>query len=472
MNEPTSESRWVVISSYAFRSWALGVLMALGLVAEVPVTAANPVLQTLYGFGVNPKNPQAGLVQASDGNFYGTTAFGGSVGENGTIFRVSSNGEFTSLFSFDGTNGSRPLASLIQGTDGNLYGTTAFGGTSGDHGTIFRITLGGILTRLFSFRGTDGSRPQAGLIQASDGSFYGTTAAGGANTDSGTLFRITPGGAFTLLYSFPAGGGNGASPLGTLIQHTDGNFLGTTALGGSSGLGTVFRVTPSGGFTLLSSFTGPNGSGPAAGLVRGPDGNYYGTTQVGGITDNGTIFKMTPSGVLSSLFSFSGPNGNYPVSPLALGSDGNFYGTTSGDRAFGGVNTYGTAFQITLGGALTTLAVFNFNNGATPAAGLARGSDGNFYGTTFEGGEGSGGTIFRLVEPPFVFLTTPASGRAVVNWISFTNGLYRVQYKSAFGVPTWLDLSPDIRATGARTTFTDNLGSATVRFYRVALLLP
>src|SRR6185503_4250916 len=166
----TAESRWV-ISSYACRGWSVGVLIWL-LFFGVSATAANPVLQTLYGFGDNPKNPQAALVQASDGNFYGTTAFGGAVGENGTIFRISSNGEFTPLFSFNGANGSRPLASLILGTDGNLYGTTAFGGSGGDQGTIFRIILGGVFTPLFSFRGTDGSRPQASLIQASDGSFY------------------------------------------------------------------------------------------------------------------------------------------------------------------------------------------------------------------------------------------------------------------------------------------------------------
>ena len=350
-----------------------------------------------------------------------------------------------------------------------MYGTTAFGGAGGDYGTIFKITLGGVLTPLFSFRGTNGSRPQAGLVQGSDGSFYGTTAAGGL-ADNGTVFKITPAGAFTLLYSFPSNGRNGVSPLGALIQHTDGNFFGTTSLGGSSGNGIVFRITPAGVFTLLASFNRANGSGPAAGLVRGADGNFYGTTQFGGLTDNGTVFKVTPSGVLSSLFSFSGPNGNYPVAPLALGTDGNFYGTSAGDRAFGGNNTFGTAFRVTPAGSLTTLVFFNFNNGACPVAGLTLGRDGNFYGTTFQGGINSGGTVLRLAEPPIISRITATSGRVVLTWSSFTNGLYRVEQKPALGDPNWIALPADVRATANTVSFTDNLAPATVRFYRIELL--
>jgi uncharacterized repeat protein (TIGR03803 family) len=431
-------------------------------------------MQTLYSFGGNPKNPAAALVQASDGNFYGTTEFGGAAGENGTIFRISSDGELpgelSPLFSFSGTDGSRPLAALVQGTDGNLYGTTAFGGLGGDHGTIYKITLGGAFTPLFSFRGTNGSRPQAGLVQGTDGSFYGATAAGGQG-DNGTLFKITSAGAFTLLYSFPSNRRNGVSPLGALIQHTDGGFYGTTALGGANNEnGTVFRMTPGGVFTLLASFTGANGNGPAAGLVRGPDGNFFGTTQFGGLTDNGTVFRVTPNGVVTSLFSFSGPNGNYPVAPLSVGSDGNFYGTTSGDRSFGGSNTYGTAFRITPAGALTTLVVFNFGNGACPISGVIQGRDGNPYGTTFQGGIGSGGTVFRLVEPPIITGITAVSGRVVITWTSFPTGLYRVEYKPTLGTASWVPLAPDVRATANRVSFTDNVAPGTVRFYRVGLL--
>jgi uncharacterized repeat protein (TIGR03803 family) len=428
-------------------------------------------LQTLHGFGSNPKNPQAGLLQANDGNFYGATEFGGTNGENGTVFRITANGVFTSLFSFNGANGSRPVAGLVQATDGHLYGTTAFGGTNGDHGTIFRITLNGVFTPLFSFSGTNGSSPRSALVQGTDGSLYGTTTSGGANADNGTVFRITPGGVFTLLFSLPSNGRSGVGPTGRLIQASDGNFYGTTFAGGLNADNvTVFRITSAGTFTSLFSFSGANGSGPTGGLVRGNDGSFYGTTQFGGTNgDNGTVFKITANGVLTSLYSFRGPDGNYPVAGLVLGSDGNFYGTTSGDRTFGGTNTFGTVFRITPGGVLGTLSIFNSTNGASPVAALSRGNDGNFYGTTFEGGPG-GGTVFRMVEPPVVGPITALSGVVRLTWSSFTNGTYRVEYKPTLNALSWTVLVPDVTAVTNRTSITNNVGGAAQRFYRVRLL--
>jgi uncharacterized repeat protein (TIGR03803 family) len=409
---PSSErSGWIVLFLFAF--------MAASLVPR-EAGGADFSLQTLHGFEFNPKNPQAGLVQANDGNFYGATAFGGAAGENGTIFRITPNGVLTPLFSFNSTNGSRPVSSLIQGSDGALYGTTAFGGTNGDNGTVFKITTSGAFTPLFSFNGTNGSRPMSSLVQGSDSNFYGTTSAGGLMANNGT----------------------------------------------------VFRISPSGTFTALLSFSGANGSFPAAGLVQGSDGNLYGTTQFGGTnnSDNGTVFKITPGGTLTSLFSFSGPNGNWPVAPLVSGSDGNFYGTTSGDRSFGGTNTFGTAFRITPAGALTTLASFESTNGACPLAGLTLGSDRNFYGTTFQGGQGDGGTIFRLVEPPRIAAITASPGSVTLCWTSFSNGIYRVEYKPALVAPSWTTLAPDVTATSDMTCVTDSVGAATLRFYRIRVL--
>jgi uncharacterized repeat protein (TIGR03803 family) len=453
--------------------WTVAIWVVLSL-APLRASGASPAslsLQTLLGFGSNPKNPDAGLVQATDGNFYGTTAFGGTNGENGTIFRIGSTGGLTTLFSFGDTNGNQPQGQLIQATDGRLYGTTEFGGTNGDNGTVFRLSLSGQFTLLYSFKGTNGSRPQGGLIQASDGQFYGTTAAGGVGSDSGTIFRINSNGVFTLLYTFPSNGRNGTSPLGSLFQHTDGNLYGTTSLGGASGdNGTVFRITLAGSFSSLASFNGGNGSGPAAGLVRGSDGNFYGTTQFGGATDNGTFFRVTPSGALTSLASFAGTNGNFPLAPLLASSDGFLYGTTSGDKSVGGTNTFGTVFRVTLAGALTTLAVFNATNGASPAAGLIRGTDGNYYGTTFEGGPAGGGSVFRLAEQPVLSWAPAGPGRLTLTRRSFSNGLYRVEFKPALNASAWSVLSPDLRAATNSISYTDNLTGVALRFYRVRLL--
>jgi uncharacterized repeat protein (TIGR03803 family) len=323
---------------------------------------------------------------------------------------------------------------------------------------------------LYSFSGSDGRFPQAALVQGSGGTFFGTTALGGLNADNGTVFNITANGTFTSLFSF--NGTNGSNPMASLAQGRDGNFYGTTAFGGAIGNnGTVFKITPSGVFTLLLSFTGTNGSGPAAGLVKDISGNFYGTTQFGGTNDdNGTIFRITPGGVLTHLFSFRGRDGNYPLSALALGNDGSFYGTTSGDRTFGGTNTFGTVFRITPAGSLTTLIAFNGANGACPVSGLARGTDGNFYGTTFLGGSGGGGTLFRLVEPPVVTGTAAAGGAVKLTWTAFANGRYRVESVPELTDLEWLASDSDVTATGNTISITNNLEGASLRFYRVRLL--
>jgi uncharacterized repeat protein (TIGR03803 family) len=197
---------------------------------------------------VPPEYPSAALVGGSDGNFYGTTAYGGANGK-GTFFQVTTNGALTILASFNGTNGSYPTAALIQGSDGNFYGTTACGGTNGNNGTVFQMTPAGMLTTLVFFNGTNGGWPLAGLVQATDGNFYGTTLVGGAY-NSGTVFQMTSGGALTTLVSFNSA--KGSLPFAGLVQGTNGNFYGTTSLGGGSGNGTVFRVSPAGALTILA----------------------------------------------------------------------------------------------------------------------------------------------------------------------------------------------------------------------------
>ncbi len=265
------------------------------------------------------------------------------------------------------------------------------------------ITIGCItvsaqtLTTLHSFNGGDGRSPEAALVQGSDGNFYGTTVLGGAHL-KGTVFKIDATGSLTTLHSFSGFPGDGAVPFAGLVQGSDGNFYGTTASGGAFFQGTVFRMTPSGAITVLHSFNSffSEGAVPLAGLVQGGDGNFYGTTALGGAHVKGTVFKIDATGSLTTLHSFSGsPNdGANPVAGLVQGSDGNFYGTT----AFGGAHVKGTVFNIDATGSLTTLHSFSGSpgEGAVPFAGLVQGSDGNFYSTTALGGAHGEGTVFKF----------------------------------------------------------------------------
>jgi len=459
------------------RSCAPGIGCVLGvlIVASFSLTqaaGAKLALQTLYEFESNPKNPRGVLAQGSDGNLYGTTVFGGTNGGNGTVFRITPAGLLTVLHSFQGSDGAKPMAGLVEGSDGFFYGTTETGAPNGEFGGVFQITTSGEVTILHYFDGLDGSFPRAALVQGRDGSFYGTTVSGGTNSDNGTVFKITPSGLFTSLFSF--NGRNGSRPTAGLVQGSDGSFYGTTSEGGPNydgttivGNGTVFKIAPEGVFRSLYAFNGTDGSDPEAGLVEGSDGMFYGTTQFGGPNgDNGTIFKITPAGALTTLYSFGGPGGSYPVAGLARGSDGNFYGTTEGDNT----TAFGTIFRITPAGVLTTLYSFNGTNGASPVAGLIQGLDGNFYGTTFERGAGGGGTLFRLVEPPLIDTMPASNGRVTLIWNSFTNGTYRVEYKPELAGPDWMALNGDVLATHNTTSITTSLEGAAQRFYRIRLL--
>jgi uncharacterized repeat protein (TIGR03803 family) len=383
--------------------WAAAfVLPAFGAQASV-------VFTNLYSFtGTNDGGyPYAGLVQGSDGNFYGTTAGGGTNGL-GTVFQISTNGALTSLYSFTGGHdGANPQAGLVQASDGYFYGTTSGGGTN-SIGTVFKISTNGVLTSLYSFTGTnDGANPRAALVQGSDGNFYGTTFGGGTN-GYGTVFKINTNGALTSLYSF-TGGNDGWNPPAGLVQGSDGNFYGTTRNGGTNNWGTVFKISTNGALTSLYSFTGGHdGANPQAGLVQGSDGSFYGTTFGGGTNGYGTVFKINTNGALTSLYSFAGVHdGASPQAGLVQGSDGDFYGTTY----TGATNNYGTVFQVTTKGGFGTLVFFNSTNGASPAAALTLGSDGNLYGTTSYGGSDGLGTVFRLspLAPLIVSQPQPAS---------------------------------------------------------------
>jgi len=318
---------------------------------------------------------------------------------------------FRTLLSFEGSDGYLPVGGLAQGTDGSLYGTTSSGGDFNCNpprgcGTVFRISRGGIEKVLHIFGGGDGAYPAATPILATDGSFYGTTENGGPSSGAcpvgcGTIFRMTPNGELETLSSF--GYGDGAYPVGGLAQANAGTFYGTTSTGGSNGWGTVFEVTSAGMLTTLYNFCGQanclDGALPVAGLVRAMDGNFYGTTASGGVHGVGTVFKVTTAGSFTVLASV---NDGYYANGLIQATNGNLYGTTQlGDQCFpaGGC---GTVFQVTLTGDFTTIYNFcvqsfdNCTDGANPYAGLVQADDGNFYGTTYFAGVGGGGTIFGI----------------------------------------------------------------------------
>lgn len=378
--------------------------------------------------------------------------------------------QYTTLASFDGTNGSYSLAPLVQATNGKLYGTTDQAADGSGYGNIFEITTSGTLTSLYSFcKGgppcTDGDGPVPGLIQATDGNLYGTTEFGGSGDAFGTVFKVTPSGALTTLYSFPVEDACAPDPTAGLVQATNGDFYGTTQCGGLNGSGMVFKITPAGTLTTLYNFCGApscgmgqptdaDGFAPVAGLLQATNGDLYGTTTSGGANRGnqvigGTIFKITPSGNLTTLYSFCAQNnctdGLSPASVLVQASNGNIYGTTSS----AGANGFGTIFEIATAGALRFKTLYNFcsqsncadgqNGGNVSQPALIQATDGNLYGTTPYGGNTTSGvnsngwgTIFKIT--PTGALTTlytfcqvsgcPDGGEPYGGLVQDTNGTF------------------------------------------------
>ena len=360
----------------------------------------GPAQSVLYSFQGAPDgaSPNAGLVEGTDGNLYGDTP-GGGTSNMGTIFRITPAGSETVLYRFAGqpADGASPFQSgLVLGRDGNFYGTANNGGAYGNQGTVFRITPDGVETVLWSFgNGNDGANPNIGLIQASDGNFYGTTTLGGAN-GAGTIFRITPAGVETVLWSFANSTSDGSYPYSGLTEGSDGNFYGVAGSGGTSGSGVFYKITPAGAETVLWSFgTTPIAASPNADIIQAADGNFYGTTAGGGTYGVGTVYRMTPTGVETTLWSFGGgSDANHPNVGLTQGADGAFYGTTMA----GGTHGQGALFRITAAGDESVLWSFGATgDGTVPNGRLLLGSDGALYGTTESGGTANLGTVFRYI---------------------------------------------------------------------------
>jgi uncharacterized repeat protein (TIGR03803 family) len=347
------------------------------------------------------------LVEGPDGELYGTARATSTRHDFGIIFKISTNGIFTTLAHFNGTNGAYPRSGLLLAKDGNFYGTTVSGPFQKSKsnplgpGTVFEMTPAGILSTLASFHDDDGANPSSELVEADDGTLLGITPTGGPHPEDGpisvgTIFKLTPDHTLTPIVFFAQT--NGTGPFYKLVKGLGDNFYGTTESGGAHGRGTAFRVSPNGRFETLFNFGGTNGAGPNE-LNFGDDGNLYGTTGVGGLGYHGTVFKLSSSGKLATLFCFDGRHLGHPSGALVLGSDGNFYGIASS----GGASKADTIFQVTKRGVLR--CEYTFTNHATfdnASAMLSRARDGTLLGTTSDGGQHGCGSVFRVTLAPTV----------------------------------------------------------------------
>jgi uncharacterized repeat protein (TIGR03803 family) len=343
------------------------------------------------------------LIQGRDSELYGTTT-GYSVtgGTDGSLFKISVGGKFTTLHIFSGADGSNPQGGLTLGIDGNYYGTTTSGGTSGA-GTLFKVTPSGTFTSLYQFTGSsDGSFPYAPPIQGADGNLYGTTPLG--NDTLGTVYRYTPSsGSFNTILSLNADGSQGKYFEAPLLQAADGTLYGTTAFGGVNGCGAIVRFKTSGALLNVYSFAcGSGGSKPLSALMQAGDGTIYGTTAEGGnITSNrdcgvgcGTIFELTGGGVISTLYAFSGEptDGGLAIAGLVEGTDGQLYGSTHTGGAF----DFGTLYRISTNGQYQLLYSFAQRIGAGADGTLVQDTSGLFYATTSGGGNSGEGSLYNL----------------------------------------------------------------------------
>jgi uncharacterized repeat protein (TIGR03803 family) len=461
----------------------LGLALACAVFSSgVAVRVQAQTFKTLANFDSAGASPGP-VVQGFNGNFYGTTPMDGEHGD-GSIFEVTPQGGLSGIYSFCSqagcADGEFPWG-LVQATDGNLYGTTQ-GTTSGPYGTVFKVTPTGELTTLHTFCSekncADGQNPYGGLIQASNGNFYGITFFGGANLDvagcydmgCGVLFEVTPAGEFTVVYNFCSkpNCADGANPISTLVQGSNGNFYGVTFEGGAADAGTVFEVTPAGKLTTLYSFCArvsscPDGQGPN-GLVQAGDGNFYGTTAYGGVTgyNNGTFFEINAAGKFSTLYSFCADgvcsDGANPNSGLMQGTSGKFYGTTYCGGLSNSCNDFsygpGTVFEISSTGTLTTIHYFcsetNCDDGQGPTASPVQGTSGKIYGTATFGGAYEDGTFFSLALglEPFI-KTLPTSGVVGANVNILGNNLVGTTSVTFNGVEAAFTVKSDtyIKAT-------------------------
>ncbi|MFN7996552.1 MAG: choice-of-anchor tandem repeat GloVer-containing protein [Bryobacteraceae bacterium] len=460
----------------------------------LPVTfnvAAALAINPFSGFpfdSVNNVQPDGSypnsLIQSADGNFYGTAASGGDDGAGcqhaceGTVFRMAPGGQLTRLFTFafDAAsngypNGANPAASLVEGSDGNLYGTTSGGGISG-LGTVFKISKSGVFQKLHDFCGcgspADGRSPSSPLIQGKDGAFYGTTSttifrvssegaltgladiagAGGLTqaTDGnfyaivagdpngyGSVLRMTAEGTVTTLHSFGEAAGDGQLPKGRLIQASSGLLYGVTSEGGLNGSGSVFEVGLDGSYQTTYDFSagGTEGSRPQAGLIQASEGKLWGTAQTGGALDGrGTVFTLTPEGLLAQSAGWACLTGFSPVSELLQAAGGKLYGVSACQQSPSDY-TFGTVYKVQTGLAapMPSIAGFTPTKGATGTTVMIRGN--HLIGTkavTFNGVSAA----YKVNSINYIAVKVPAG--ATTGHIAVTNAGGTATSPRNFGV--------------------------------------
>ncbi len=352
---------------------------------------------------VDPNAVGGALVQGRNGNLYDSSTLSPSLasGFEGTIFDVTLAGSPTILFDFsaaDPNPGWEPVAGLTLGTDGNYYGSTLRGGSLG-FGSVFKVTSSGGLTALHSFTGgTDGGAGLSNIVQANDGNYYGC-AYGASGTLSSLLYKLTSAGAFSVVHTFSGTEGTYCSYL---TLGSDGNLYAVLVNGGSGNTGTIDKVTTGGVVTVLHNFfTSVDGIAASAGVVQANDGNFYSTSSGGGPLNAGVVYQLKPNGTFTVIHNFSGTDGSDPQAALVLGSDGNLYGTAGSGGGVtdcnGGSGGCGTVFKITTTGALTVLYNFEQTTGANPtSATLVQDTSGIFYGSTNHGGSFGNGVFYSL----------------------------------------------------------------------------
>jgi uncharacterized repeat protein (TIGR03803 family) len=361
----------------------------------------------LYQFKAGPggAEPYATPIIDSKGNLYSTTCNDGAFA-SGVVWKLSPTGKETVLYNFKqtGGGGGMPYSSLIRDAAGNLYGTTQFRGIYGGPcgalgcGTVFKVDPSGNETVLHRFTGkaNDGMTSEQGLVADPAGNLYGTTTHGG-HKGLGVIFKIDPSGKWSILHSFDFNIEGFFSYGGTLLRDSAGNLYGTTEVGGAVGSGTVFKLGPGGKLTVLHAFGGTgDGAGPIGNLVKDAAGNFYGVTEFGGAFGLGTVFKIDAKGVETVLYSFSGTKGDglSPVGGLVRDDAGNLYGTTNS----GGAHFLGTIFKLDTNNKETILHQFDGATGRNPEFALLLDSKGTLYGTAFQGGAYGGGVVFKLTH--------------------------------------------------------------------------
>ena len=432
------------------------------LVKSAPAQTYTDLFNFNGANGAAPTYPNI-LTQGRDGNLYSTTLLGGDGGSGGVVFKVSLSGEQTVLFNFgfESGNGYQPWSGLTLGLDGNFYGTTTEGGSgcTGGCGTIFKITPRGNLTTLYSFTGgADGYYPIAPPIQAADHNFYGTAAPANA-------YKITPDGVFTTLPTIPG------YPTAPLLQASNGHIYGTTYRGGRFDAGTLFKLYPGGATTLYSFEQDQEVFLPIGGLIEGNDGSLYGTAG-GGAYREGAVFKLTPTVGMTVLHNFGDPDdpndGEYPTAGLVLATDGNFYGVTCCGGNVG--QGYGVLYEVSSSGVYSVLYNFDYTNGGEGFSSLMQDTDGKLYGLTQTGGLFQDGALFSydLGLQPFIRLESTSGrvgqttgilgqGFTTSSSVSFNGTVGTLQVLS----PTYVIATVPVGATSGYVTITTASGTLT-----------